>query len=105
MCRYTFTDYLRCAHGVGPLIQRCPSRRRVLHRRAQRLERGQRVTCPLRRCPVREDQRVDVEGFCPGCAGGVGAEEALGLARGGECGEEGWGVEGEGDEGEGDVVG
>jgi len=48
-----------------------------------------------------------VEGFCPGCAGGLGAEEALGLARGGECGEEGWGVEGEGegDEEEGDVVG
>jgi len=46
-----------------------------------------------------------VEGFCPGCAAGVGAEEALGLARRGECGEEGWGVEGEGDEGEGDVVG
>ncbi len=105
MCRYTFTDYLRCAHGVGPLIRRCPSRRRVLQRRAQRLERGQRVTCPLRRCPVREDQRVDVEGFCPDCAGGVGAEEALGLARGDECEEEGWGVEREGDEGEGDVVG
>ncbi len=35
----------------------------------------------------------------------MGAEEALGLARGDECEEEGWGVEREGDEGEGDVVG
>jgi hypothetical protein len=105
MCRYTFTNYLHCTHGIGPLIHRCPSRRRVLQRRAQHLERGQRVTYPLRRCPVREDHRVDVEDFCPDCARGVEAEEALWLARGDECEEEGWGVEGEGDEGEGDVVG
>lgn len=46
---------------------------------------------------------VDVEDFCPNCAAGVEAVEALWMAQGSEFEEEGWGVEGEGDgEGEGE---